>query len=237
MNDTDRFKLLTPWPLPLATLPAREETLLRDPRLGEGAADFRWPHSLATNVRQEQPRLYPLWRPSQSGPAGIGYRRLLLVGSDPSGCHGLAESLGRASSERRDCTSVCRYAPERLTEEVPAKARTAANSPEANAKKSAWRKGRPIHPNALAALERYRGRKPSNATRRKMSEIHGQRGTRPPWLAPPWTVEEDALLGTMPDRHVAQRTGRTLSAVQCRRALLDIDGFYRKRKRRREVKQ
>jgi hypothetical protein len=48
----------------------------------------------------------------------------------------------------------------------------------------------------------------------------------------PWTPEEDALLGTMPDPEVARRTGRTPGAVQGRRAALDIDGFYRKRRRK-----
>jgi hypothetical protein len=36
----------------------------------------------------------------------------------------------------------------------------------------------------------------------------------------------------MPDQEVAQRTGRTLDAVKCRRVALDIDGFYRKRRRK-----
>jgi len=36
----------------------------------------------------------------------------------------------------------------------------------------------------------------------------------------------------MPDEEVAQRTGRTPKAVKCRRVMLDIDGFYRKRRRK-----
>ncbi len=40
-----------------------------------------------------------------------------------------------------------------LTAEVRAKTQAAASTPEANAKKAAWQKGRPIHPNTRAALE------------------------------------------------------------------------------------
>jgi hypothetical protein len=65
-----------------------------------------------------------------------------------------------------------------------------------------------------------------------MSEAHKRRGTRPPAAGRPWTPEEDALLGTMPDPEVARRTGCTPGAIQWRRAALGIDGFYRKRRRK-----
>jgi hypothetical protein len=48
------------------------------------------------------------------------------------------------------------YTPLRLPPEVQERARKAANSPEANAKKAAYRRGRPAHPAALAALEAAR---------------------------------------------------------------------------------
>ena len=59
--------------------------------------------------------------------------------------------------------------------------------------------------------------------------MHFWRGTRPPAAGRPWEPEEEALLGTMPDEEVARRTRRSLGAVQCRRVVLDVDGFYRKR--------
>src|SRR5262249_55624629 len=101
-------------------------------------------------------------------------------------------------------------APEVLTEELRAKAHAAADTPAANAKKAAWRKGRPPPPTALAALEAARGRPPSDEARRRMSEAHRRRGTRPPAAGPAWTAEEQSLLGTMPDEEVARRTGRTV---------------------------
>ena len=52
-----------------------------------------------------------------------------------------------------------------------------------------------------------------------------RRGTRPPWLNDPWPPEHDALLGTLPDAEVAERTGRTLQAVGDRRRQL---GIYRR---------
>jgi hypothetical protein len=70
------------------------------------------------------------------------------------------------------------YAPERLTEDVRKRALAAANGPEANAKKAAFRLGKPAHPRARAALASYWGQSPSAETRRKMSEAHRRRGTR-----------------------------------------------------------
>jgi hypothetical protein len=40
-----------------------------------------------------------------------------------------------------------------------------------------------------------------------------------------WMADEDALLGAMPDTDVAERIGRTLSAVQSRRYLLGVGAF------------
>jgi hypothetical protein len=126
-------------------------------------------------------------------------------------------------------------------ESVPPEARERgirnASSPEANAKKSAAKLGKPRPAHLMEALARAnRGRKLSQTTRRKMSATHKRRGTRPPWLNAPWAPAEDALLGTLPDKEVARRTGRTLQAVKDRRRQL---GIYlrppgrRKRKRPR----
>jgi len=54
-----------------------------------------------------------------------------------------------------------------LPEPARAEARKRANSPEAKAKKAAYRKGKPAHPNALAALKARKGRRASEVTRRK----------------------------------------------------------------------
>jgi hypothetical protein len=109
------------------------------------------------------------------------------------------------------------YAPERLPPEVQAKARAAANSPAANAKKAAARQGKPAHPNQAKALAAGRRKNQSPEARRKRGESHRRRGTIPSTAGRPWTAEEDALLGTMPDEDVTQKTGRTPGAVMCRR--------------------
>jgi hypothetical protein len=117
-------------------------------------------------------------------------------------------------------------ADEVFTEEVRARAVAAANTPEANAKKSTAKRGKPRPAHLMEALARFnRGRKLPEATRRKMSQAHKRRGTRPPWLNDPWPPEHDALLGTLPDAEVAERTGRTLQAVGDRRRTL---GIYRR---------
>jgi hypothetical protein len=108
-----------------------------------------------------------------------------------------------------------------------------ANSPAANAKKGAAWLGKLPPPHVMAALRKAnKGRPPSKEHRRKLSDAHRRHGTRPPANMPDCTAREEALLGTMPDEHVAKRSGRTLVAVRCRRWALDIDGFYRKRERK-----
>ena len=51
-------------------------------------------------------------------------------------------------------------------------------------------------------------------------------------LYPAWTKKELALLGKVPDREVAARTGRTLKAVQQKRLTLGIPAPLRPRRRR-----
>ncbi len=68
-----------------------------------------------------------------------------------------------------------------------------------------------------ALAEANRGRPLSEERRRKMSEAHKRRWTRPPAAGRPWNVEEDELLRNLPARDVAERTGRTLTAVYNRR--------------------
>src|SRR5262245_52945625 len=113
------------------------------------------------------------------------------------------------------------YAPEQAEPERWEPMVKAASTPEANAKKAAWRKGRRIHPNALAALKARRGKKHTEGTKRKIAETLRRIGRRPPHIRL-WTPEEDALLGTMSDEEVAQRTGRTAGAVRSRRVALRI---------------
>ncbi len=88
---------------------------------------------------------------------------------------------------------------------------------------AAAKQGKPRPPHIQAKLRTARiGQKASKATRQKMSQSHRQRGTRPPWLNPAWSVEEDALVRRLPAKEAAAKTGRSLAAVYCRRSELGV---------------
>ena len=80
------------------------------------------------------------------------------------------------------------------------------------------------------------GKKLSKTTRRKMSEAHRVRGTRPPKAGPAWSTEEEALLRTLPASEVATRTGRSLSAVYSRRSTLGLNNGRTTRHQREGIK-
>jgi hypothetical protein len=49
---------------------------------------------------------------------------------------------------------------------------------------------------AISSCEPWRGRRHSDVTRRRMSEAHKRRGTRPPKARRSWTADEDDLVHT-----------------------------------------
>ena len=97
----------------------------------------------------------------------------------------------------------------------------AARTPEARAKISAAKEGKPSTESARdRQLLRHIQRRPKpKSWRRKMSE----RLRRPfDFVGPfrPWTRKELAMLGTMRDREVARRINRSLSAVRAKKFAL-----------------
>ncbi len=111
-------------------------------------------------------------------------------------------------------------------EETQAKVIASTKRPERNAKISAARRGKPRPKHVLEALQRANAeRNPSVETRKRMSDAHKRRGTIPPAAGIPWLATDDALLGTMPDKVVAKRTGRSLNAVRDRRYVLGIGRY------------
>ncbi len=103
-------------------------------------------------------------------------------------------------------------------EEAKRKAWAKAGDPERRAKIAATKRGKPRPPHVIEAMRRGRTGKPHSAeARRKMCAAQRRRGTWPPAAGRPWTEKENARLGTMPDEGVAERTGRTVGAVRCRR--------------------
>jgi len=103
------------------------------------------------------------------------------------------------------------------------KAWTKARDPVRRAKIAESRRGKPRPPHVTEALRQANlGRSHSEETRRKMSLAHKRRGTRPPKAGKSWTAQEDALLRKFPTRTIVEKTGRTMYAVQMRRAVLRI---------------
>jgi hypothetical protein len=118
-----------------------------------------------------------------------------------------------------------RWMPDKLDEEAIRKQRESNRSPEANAKRAAALRGRPMPDHVRQALlKANKGRKVSAETRRRRSEAW-----RPIPKETDWKPEEDALLGTIPDIDVSRQTGRTLAAVRLRRKRRGIAN-YKKRK-------
>ena len=105
------------------------------------------------------------------------------------------------------------------------------HSAERAAKISAAKRGvpRPSH-EAKRLRTAFKGRTHTEEARQKMSEAARSRGAYPPAAGRPFTPEEDALLGTMTDKEVAQVTGRHVMSIAQRRIRLGIESF-RKRTR------
>jgi hypothetical protein len=96
-----------------------------------------------------------------------------------------------------------------------------ARTPEARAKQSAAREGKPSTESARdrERLRRIQRRPKPIQFRRRMSERLRRRFDR---LGPfrPWTPKELAMIGTMSDRKVARRIDRSLSAVRAKKFAL-----------------
>ena len=88
---------------------------------------------------------------------------------------------------------------------------------------AASRRGQPRPAHVREAVREARlGTHHTAESRRKISEAHRRRGTRPPKAGRPWTPAEDALLHELAPAEVAERTGRTRRAVWHRREDLGL---------------
>jgi len=112
-----------------------------------------------------------------------------------------------------------------------------ARSPQRAKNISAAKRGKKRPAYVVADMRaRMLGKKPSEASRRKMSEAHRLRGTRPPWLKPAWSAKEDALVRSLPAAEAAARTRRSLSAVYSRRSELGVNNGRTTRHQREGAK-
>lgn len=122
----------------------------------------------------------------------------------------------------RQLRSACAKAP--AAEAVRKKAWRKARDPGRREKIAASKRGKKRPAHVVAGMRaRMLGKKLDEPTRRKMSEAHRRRGTRPPWLKPAWSAADEQLLRTLPAAEVAKRTGRSLSAVYSRRSELGVN--------------
>jgi hypothetical protein len=109
------------------------------------------------------------------------------------------------------------------SERAHAKSRDAQRDRPRRQKIAAARRGKPrprLVVEAMAAAKR--GKPLSAATRRKMSEAHKRRATRPPKAGRPWTAQEDEAVRALPAKEAARRTGRPLCSVYTRRRQLKV---------------
>jgi hypothetical protein len=124
----------------------------------------------------------------------------------------------------------------RLMRIVVVDAQDASRTPEARAKLSATKTGRPAHPRVRAALLRT-AKSPRLKTWRKALSRRRKRQYADGTLKGlshirPFTPEELALLGTDTDQAVADTLGRDVPTVRWKRRKLAITAFGRRRTQR-----
>lgn len=106
------------------------------------------------------------------------------------------------------------------------RARINSKQPAALARASGSLKGRVQHPATIAGVKAAAKRPRSKAWKEAIAQTWRLRGHRP--HNPnhrPWTAAEVGLLGTAPDREIAQCLGRTLASVQMQRYAKGIPAY------------
>jgi hypothetical protein len=99
---------------------------------------------------------------------------------------------------------------------------------------SVAQRGRKFPHEVRAKISRSKtGRKATPEQRTRQSERYKLLGIRPPWIGPPWTIEEDAAARSLPPRMAASKTGRSLYAVYMRRQRLSVKSRSRDRRNMR----
>jgi hypothetical protein len=167
--------------------------------------------ALTDAVKQEANQAVAHWW-GVSGQTVTKWRKALDVGKTP-GTTILREERGRENFPK-------------IRERLLSK----SADPVRREKIAASRRGkkRPKHVMEILRLSNI-GRKASDETRKKLSDANKRRGTRPPKAGKAWTEHEEELARTLPIPEVVRLTGRTYSAVKCRRKKLGVpDGRRRK---------
>ena len=82
------------------------------------------------------------------------------------------------------------------------------------------------HRKRMRTIKISRRAKGRQGAGRRPRKAEGPPAGHPP--GPPWTAAEEQLLGTMKDKDVAARTGRTVSAVSGHRLVLGVPAFVQR---------
>ena len=106
------------------------------------------------------------------------------------------------------------------------RAKAAASDPERVAKIANAKRGKRRPRHVIEALRRANiGRPLSEEHRANLSAAARRRGARPPAAGRSWTAKELRLMGTMLDRELADRFGRSPQAVALKRKNIGITAF------------
>jgi hypothetical protein len=233
MDDKSRFRLLGTYTTPvfrvgdIVQCEVRGEVVVT----GLSSAPIPWPIAkrtgkgpqtraramviygdLAVAVRKESATAVAHWW-AVGAQTVTAWRRALGVGKETEGTTQLRQA----------------HAQEPWFQEARRQAHAKAQDPVRREKIRQSRLGKPRPPGVLdAAHQARRGSHHTDETREKISAAHKARGHHPPAVRL-WTEEEDGCLRSgLSPKEVAQRTGRSLTAVYARRSVLGLpDGRRR----------
>jgi hypothetical protein len=236
MHDLDGFKLLGEYKTPRFKYGSVVTCAIRGPVkiIGLTAARIPWPKG-RFRKRGSAIILYGALADAVRRKSVEAIKHWFGVGNDT--VWKWRKALGVEGTNAGTSALLSRWAPETVQSEQANVAREPAlKTPERAAKIAAAKRGKPRPAHVIEAMRAANtGKKASKEAREKMSEANKRRGTRPPAAGVPWTAEEDALLGTMKDKDVAARTGRTDGAVSDHRYVLGVPAFVKRAPRGKSV--
>jgi hypothetical protein len=219
VDDADRFRLLGKYRTPRVRVGRFVRCLIRGEVEVAGIRDAPIPWPVCKTARRHALIVFADLARAIRREAALAVAH--WWGVRPNHVRKWRKALGVGATNEGTSRLRSAYSHEPWAAEARAKAHAKAGDPARRAKIAAARRGKPRPPEDMApAHEARRGTHHTEESRRKLSEAHKRRGTRPPKAGRPWTPEEDELARTLPPAEVARETGRTVEAVHCRRAVL-----------------
>ena len=219
MDDADRFRLLGRYRTPRFRVGRRVRCLVRGEVEIAGVHDGPIPWPVCKTARRHALVVYAGLARALRQEAALAVARWWGVGHFTVSKR--RKELGVGATTEGTSRLRSAYCDEPWFVAAREKSVAKAGDPARREKIAAARRGKPRPWRVMEpAHEARRGKRHTEEMRRRMSEAHKRRGTRPPKAARPWTPEEDELVRALPAACAAQQTGRTLKAVYSRRAEL-----------------